>query len=276
MNSATTVFALGVGAVALGFGNAPAFAAASSGLIAHRAVYNVELQDATDRSGITGLEGRLVYEFNGSECSGYTTNFRFVNRIDTGEDVRITDQQSVMFEDVKSGRFEFATKSYTDQKLDKGVSGEAREDGTGVKINLTEPDKRTVEIAQSRFPAEHMLEIIRHAERGEHIFETRIFDGSEDGDIGYLTTVVVGAREKPATIDAEAKVMGKTMASMAYWPVSIAYYDDKKPGDQLPLYTQTFKLYENGITRDLTLDYGDFILKAHLQKLDVLGDGACR
>ena len=40
---------------------------------------------ASDRSGITGLSGRMVYEFNGSPCEGYTVKFRFVTQIDTGE-----------------------------------------------------------------------------------------------------------------------------------------------------------------------------------------------
>ena len=62
---------------------APAFAAAP--LIAHRAVYDLALDKASDRSGIIGLQGRMVYEFNGSPCEGYTVNFRFVTRIDTGE-----------------------------------------------------------------------------------------------------------------------------------------------------------------------------------------------
>ncbi|MBP1849941.1 cell envelope integrity EipB family protein [Rhizobium halophytocola] len=275
MKRATTAIALSVGALSLCIGTDGARAGVGEGLIGHRAVYDVALQDASDRSGIEGLEGRLVYQFSGTACSGYTTNFRFVNRIDTGDDVRITDQQSVMYEDVKSGRFEFETKSFTDQRLDKGVSGAAQEDDKGIKINLTKPDQRMVEIADSRFPAAHMIEIIKHAERHQHIFETRIFDGSEDGDIGYLTTVVVGDQEKPKKPDAETRAMGKDLASMPYWPVSIAYYDDKNPGDQLPVYTQTFKLYENGITRDLTLDYGDFVLKARLKTLDVLDDGAC-
>ena len=48
--------------------------------IAHRAVYDLALDKASDRSGIIGLRGRMVYEFNGSPCEGYTVNFRFVTQ----------------------------------------------------------------------------------------------------------------------------------------------------------------------------------------------------
>ncbi len=46
--------------------------------------------------------------------------------------------------------------------------------------------------------------------------------------------------------------------------MSVAYFDDKTGKDQLPTYRVSFKLYENGITRDLVMDYGDFILSGKL------------
>jgi hypothetical protein len=40
----------------------------------------------------------------------------------------------------------------------------------------------------------------------------------------------------------------------------------------------SFKLYENGITRDLTMDYGDFVLTGRLAKLELLDSksAACK
>lgn len=274
MQSSTTAIVTSVAIIATGMTAATANAAIASGLAPHRAVYDIELKEASERSGIEGLRGRLVYEFNGSECTGYTTNFRFVNRIDTGEQVRVTDQQSVMFEDLKTGTFDFETKSFTDDELDKDVSGSALEEKDGVKIELTEPARRTVEMASSHFPAEHMLEIIERARKGKAIYETRIFDGSEDGDRSYLTTIIVGSSQPMTQADPESAVVGD-LAKATSWPVSIAYFEDDGTGDQLPIYTQSFKLYDNGVTRDLTLDYGDFVLRGRLTKLEFLGDGQC-
>mgnify|MGYP001195773646 CR=1 FL=1 len=275
MHSSRTAIVATVAAVDICLSAMGARAAVAANLVPHRAVYDIELKEASERSGIEGLRGRLVFEFNGSECTGYTTNFRFVNRIDTGDEVRVTDQQSVLFEDLKTGRFDFESKSFTDDSLDKDVSGHASDLKEGVKIELTEPARRTVELASSQFPTEHMLDIIERARKGRTIFETRIFDGSEDGDRSYLTTIVVGNSQPPVTGDPEAQAVGD-LAKSAYWPVSIAYFEEKGSGDQLPIYTQSFKLYENGITRDLTLDYGDFVLSGKLAKLEILGDGTCR
>ncbi len=130
-----------------------AASAATVGLVPHRAVYDIVLKEASDRSGIESVRGRMVYEFNGSSCKGFNTQFRFVTRIDVGEGVRVTDQRSTTFEDVPAGKFRFENKSFTDDQLDKDVSGAAAETDGKVKIELTGPDKRAIELADSRFPA---------------------------------------------------------------------------------------------------------------------------
>lgn len=251
--------------------------AATIGLVPHRAVYDIVLKEASDRSGIEGVRGRMVYEFSGSSCKGFNTKFRFVTRINVGDGVRVTDQRSTTFEDVSAGKFRFDNKSFTDDQLDKDVSGAAAEAGNKVTIELTGPNQRELELAGSRFPAEHMLEVIARARKGERVFESRIFDGSEDGDQTFLTTTIVGAAKKSADSDPETKALAP-LGNSDYWPVSIAYFDEKSKGDQLPIYSQSFKLYENGVTRDLTLDYGDFVLAGKLTKLEVLGppNGDCK
>src|SRR6476659_9954783 len=85
--------------------------AAMRALAPHRAVYDLTLDKASDRSGITGISGRMVYEFNGSACEGYTVTFRFVTRIATGDTTRLTDQQTTTFEDAEGKTFSFVTKS---------------------------------------------------------------------------------------------------------------------------------------------------------------------
>ncbi|TIW05637.1 MAG: DUF1849 family protein, partial [Mesorhizobium sp.] len=78
------------------FSMAPAFAVPA--LQAHRAVYDLSLDKASDRSGITGISGRMVYEFNGSPCEGYTVKFRFVTQIATNDNAtKLTDQQTTTF-----------------------------------------------------------------------------------------------------------------------------------------------------------------------------------
>ncbi len=269
--AATVVSGLGI----LSLGTTAAHAAGPSGLIAHRAVYDLELKDASDRSGIAGMFGRMVYEFNGSDCTGFTTNFRFVTKIDTGDSTRVSDQQTTTFEDLGKRIFRFETKSYTDSQLDKDVRGAAIDDQKGIKVDLTQPHSKQVELIESRFPTEHMLDIIHNAKLGKNFFEAQVFDGSDDGDKPLIATTVVGKEQTPATDDPDAAKAG-AFAKTTFWPVTVAYFNEKSTGDAMPVYRMSFKLYENGITRDLTMDYGDFSLTGKLTKLEVLDTKACQ
>jgi hypothetical protein len=261
--------ALLAGASATSLSAATANATIAGGLVPHRAVYDLELKDATERSGITGMYGRMVYEFDGSYCDGFTTNFRFVTQVDTGDTVRISDQQTKTFENIGARKFRFETKSFTDEQLDKEVEGEAQDVPAGVKVDLNQPASKQIDLAESRFPTEHMLDVIENAKSGRNFFETRVFDGSDNGDKTLVTSTVVGKQEMPGPNDADADKAG-AFSRTAFWPVTIAYFNDNSTGDTLPVYRMSFKLYENGITRDLTMDYGDFVLTGKLTKLELL------
>ncbi|WP_427929153.1 EipB family protein, partial [Agrobacterium cavarae] len=174
---------------------ASAVPASVPNLISHRAVYDLELKDASDRSGIEGMTGRMVYEFTGSSCKGYKTDFRFVTQINTGDAVRMTDQQTTTFEDAVSKKFTFETKSFTDDKLDKEVIGSAADVDGKMKVDLTKPDPREIDLVPGEFPTEHMYQVIENAKLGKRIFESRVFDGSDDGDESLITSTLVGKQQ---------------------------------------------------------------------------------
>ncbi|RWP51593.1 cell envelope integrity EipB family protein [Mesorhizobium sp.] len=250
------------------FSMAPAFAVPA--LQAHRAVYDLSLDKASDRSGITGISGRMVYEFNGSPCEGYTVKFRFVTQIATNDNTtKLTDQQTTTFEDAEGKTFSFVTKSFVDQNLDKEVKGTATKETKGLKVDIDKPEKNSLELTATQFPTQHLVELIDKAEKGENFYETNLFDGSEDADKVMTTTVVVGKKADADKTDPEAPALAK-LATDKYWPVDIAYFDGTdKSGEEVPEYRISFKLHENGITRDLVMDYGEFSMTGKLVNLSL-------
>ena len=46
-------------------------------------------------------------------------------------------------------------------------------------------------------------------------------------------------------------------------------------GEQTPVYAITFELYENGVSRALVLDYGDFVLTGEMTSLDMKDAKPC-
>ena len=250
---------------------------AASPLAPHRAVYDLALDQASERSGITGLTGRMVYEFNGSPCEGYTVKFRFVTDIRTRDVTRLTDQQTTTFEDGDGKNFSFVTKSFVDRNPDTETKGSAEIEGDKLVVNIERPEEATIDLQKTQFPTKHLEELIDKAKAGETFYQTSLFDGSEDADRVMSTTVVIGKKQVADDSDPEKKVLANLGAD-EFWPVDIAYFDESKNNAALtPEYRISFKLHENGMSRDLVMDYGDFAMKGTLVNLSlfppVAGDG---
>lgn len=260
------------------FSTVPAFAVPV--LQPHRAVYDISLNKANERSGITGISGRMVYEFNGSQCEGYTVKFRLVTRISTTDAMRMTDQQTTTFEDGEGKTFSFVTKSFIDQNLEKEVKGTAHREKDSVRVDIDKPEPNTVTLDLTQFPTQHMFELIDKAEKGENFYETSLYDGSEDADRTMLTTVIIGKSAEASSKDPELPVLA-TLKKDKFWPVDIAYFNPAESygGEAMPEYRISFKMYENGLTRDLQMDYGDFSMTGKLVDLslfDAARAGSCK
>lgn len=240
---------------------------AGSALVPHRAVYDLSLDRASDRSGITGINGRMVYEFTGSRCDGYTVKFRFVTRIDSAETTRLTDQQTTTYEDAEGEVFNFVTRSFVDQALEKEVKGSARREPGGTAVALEKPNETAIVLSPTQFPTQHLKELIDKAATGENFYETTLFDGSDDADEVMTTTVVIGRAEEPANGDPEFEALPHREA---FWPVSIAYFNASGTGgEEVPVYSISFKLHESGVTRGLRMDYGEFAMLGQLVDLSM-------
>lgn len=251
-------------------------ASATSVLAPHRAVYDLVLDKASDKSGITQLAGRMVYEFNGSPCEGYTTNFRYVTQIDTNEASNMTDQQTTTFEEGDGKSFSFVTKSFVNQALEKEVKGTATAEPQGLKVDIEKPEAEKVELAKTQFPTQHLIEMIAKAAKGETFYETNLFDASEDADKVMTTTVIIGKPEGAPADDPERKALAG-LAGEKFWPVDIAYFEISGAGEETPQSSMSFKLHENGLTRDMTMDYGEFSMHGTLVDLKLLPqDTTCK
>lgn len=267
---------------AAGFGVVPAAAAPAdlgSALASHQAVYELKLIKASERSGLTGVDGRLVYEFTGSVCEGFTSQFRFVTRFVNNEGkTRITDLRTSTFEDGEGKSFNFLNQNYVDQRLVEESKGVAKLTGTGATAEVSKPQKHTVDFAaDALFPTRHMATLIAAAKSGQSFADIKLYDGSENGDRVYQTAIVIGKEQTgPDEFGDEAGKDSVVFAGKRHWPVTISYYDvRKKSDDGLPEYQLSFLLYENGVTRKLKLDYGDFVLSGTLSELKPLEAKAC-
>jgi hypothetical protein len=248
-------------------------------LAAHRAIYEMTLDDARTASGITGIDGRMVFEFTGSECNGYSLNMRMVTQMtDSQGQTNLTDLRSSTWEQGDGQKFRFQSTQYLNDKLGDVTMGRAVREtpNEAVKVNLSQPARAELDLAGPvLFPTQHSLALIDAARAGLALFQARIYDGSEKGRKVYDTTAFIGAMVAPgADPKLEAVAKDKGLGELASWPVSIGYFEPK--GDDLtPSYQIDFRLYENGVSRELLIDYGDFSIHGTLTSLEYLKAPEC-
>lgn len=263
------------GMVLVGMALAARHAAAEDGVVLapHRAVYDLTLAETRGGTGVTSVVGRMVYDLVGAPCEGYTQNMRFVTRMSNQSgSITVADLRSSTWEDAVGQRFRFDSSQYRDEKATEATAGDAARLSTTqeIKVDLTKPSKRSLSLpAGAYFPVQHTIALIQAARAGKASFRADLYDGSEQGEKVYDTVSALGHalapgsnRKLPAVASAER------LNGLRAWPVSIAYFEPRSQGlDALPVYQITFWMFENGVSRKLHIDYGEFALQGDLTEI---------
>jgi hypothetical protein len=258
----------------------PAHAAQIVPLAAHRAIYELSLDPEKNSTRVDSARGRIAYEFRGNACEGYSVNLRQVTELDTGEGPSTTsDLRSATWEDASSRNFRFKNQNYVNRELKDEVDGTAsREPDGSLLVKLGKSKSGPIRFGGPiLLPTEQIFKIIREGEEGKHFLEARVFDGSPDGRKVYQTlSVIGGVRMGDAEVEAAARV--PALSGLKRFPVTVSYFDkekEKESGEQTPAYTLAFELYENGVSRALRLDYGNFALKGELKSIEFFNPAPC-
>jgi hypothetical protein len=228
---------------------------------------------------VQSVRGRILYDFSGSSCEGYSLEFRQVAELDNGEGkISLSDLRSNTWEDGAAKSYRFASQNFLNQKQLDAVEGKAERRPGAVVVTLTKPIEQTVELdAAIVFPTEHVVRILQAAREGKTILEFPIYDGSETGQKVYNSLTVIGRTIGPGERELTDAASGnKALAALRRWPVTVSYFDRSKPaGEQTPVYAISFDLYENGVSRTLTLDYNDFSISGVLKSLEMRSSKPC-
>ncbi len=252
-------------------------------LAPHRAVYDLKLSKSHGSRGIEGVRGRILYDFSGNACDGYELQFRQVSELDSGEgQAALSDLRSNTWEDGDAKKFRFSSENLFNQRSTDVVNGHAERNTKTVAVSLSKPKETNFSVPIGAvFPTEHMRRIIAAAREGKSVLEFPVYDGSETGEKLYNTLTVIGRPIPPGEktpTDAAAKI--PDLAKLTRWPVTISYFDKKdekgeQTGEQTPVYSIGFELYENGISRALILDYTDFTISGEMTSLELKKPKPC-
>src|SRR5580704_11254608 len=173
----TLVLTLATVVIASGFAWGRAEAAASGPFLAHQALYDLNLMKSRGSSSISSARGRILYKFSGSACEGYTSEFRQVSELDSGEGkVTLSDLRSTSWEDGAGKSYRFKIDSRMNDTDTSPVDGVAERTGDHITVKLKQPEVKTFTLDGSTvFPTEQIQRIVAAAREGKSVLELTVY-----------------------------------------------------------------------------------------------------
>ena len=251
-------------------------------LVPHRAIYEMTLDTSRQGSGVTNIDGRMVFELTGSDCEGYTQNMRFViNVMDDEGSGTITDVRSSSWEKADGNRFRFNSSQYNNQQLQEVTTGDASRvsnSRTSVNVRLRKPSEVELKLpGEVLFPIQHSRALIKAAREGRSVLQAAYYDGAEKGQKVYATTAIIGKAKLPGIETDVGEAVTKHLHGHVSWPIAISYFDDDSgDAEAMPVYELSFRIYDNGVSRKLLIDYGDFSIRGKLSSIEFFDVSGCK
>ena len=248
--------------------------ASDTRLAGHRAIYDLVLGRNRAGSGVAMAEGRMVIEF-ADVCDGYTLTQQLRMRLGDGDDsYSTTDFRVVNWESLDGKRFRFSTRHSVNGQEDEAYEGTAElKDGAG-EVHYTKPEETTANLIPGTvFPTMHTVDLLRAARKDERFVTRTLFDGSDD----TIASHVVGVIGASSVTDPPRLAKGKEgdlLRGKASWPVRLAFFGIDN-NEELPEYEVGFRLYDNGISGDMEMAYGDFSIDALLTRIEAMPRPDC-
>jgi hypothetical protein len=263
--SVAVVLGLSAGMVSI------AGAAIAAELAPHRALYTLGLERSDGESGVTGASGTMAYEL-GETCDAWTVEQRYRLKMGYSESPDVTIASSLESSEAKNGlRYRFdhnETRTGEDEK----TAGTAKLDGEdkGGAIDFDSPSDKKIKLPpRVLFPTAHTALLIDKAIAGENFVSKQIFDGgAADGPV--LVSAVIGAKVEP---DPELAKKSPLLDHPG-WRVRLAFFPPDQKVEK-PDYEIGMVLLDNGVSRDMVIDYGDYAIRAKLDDIEKLPKPGC-
>ncbi len=253
-------------------------------LSAHRALYEITLESVRNGSEITDLRGRMMLEW-ADACDGWTVNQKVRMVLSHIGGPPLNNEFSfTSFESKEGERFRFSMRSSADGRpyeefVGTATRGAPAKSTSGGHVEFTLPDGVEIELPEeTMFPSEHMFLVVERALAGERMIARTVFSGTGPDSVHEVTAFIgpeipkdskrVGA-EDPEADDAMLGLTG-----LRSWPVAMAYFPYEQQ-ELEPEFEVSYRLLENGVAGNLLLDYGEFAMRAVLDKIEFLASPNC-
>jgi EipB-like len=244
-------------------------------VVPHRALYIMSLESAKPSSGVVGANGTLAYQW-GETCDGWTIEQRYKLNMQYEEDPAAEIGSAFVTWEAKDGLgYRFNERKTRNGQLEEEIRGDATlnaKDHAGT-ANFVKPKEQSFDLPSgSFFPTAHTLTLIRKGEAGESFLAAPVFDGSEfDGAV--LISAVIGPKAASGAALPVSDV-NSPLLQRPSWKMRLAFFPQSSK-DERPDYELAMRMLDSGISSEMVIDYGDYVVRAKLKELTALTKPAC-
>jgi|HubBroStandDraft_1064217.scaffolds.fasta_scaffold00038_4 hypothetical protein len=241
----------------------------------HRALYLMTLDSAKPNSGVAGANGTLAYQW-GETCDGWTIEQRYKLAMEYEDDPAAEIGSAFVTWESKDGlSYRFNERKTRNGQLEEEIRGEATlnaKDHAGV-AKFVKPKEQTLDLPKgSFFPTAHTLTLIRKGEAGESFLAAPVFDGSEF-EAAVLISAVIGPKTAVGAVVPVSDVKSPLLLRPS-WKIRLAFFPESSK-EERPDYELGMRLLDSGISSEMIIDYGDYVVRAKLQELEPMPKPAC-
>lgn len=238
----------------------------------HRAIYDVTLDQAPS-GAVSEVSGTLSIDWQ-LGCSGWTFEYRSVIDVTQAESGRVRlSTVATTWESATGSEYRFNVRHSTNGHELEKIEGYAvlRDPGADGTVKFTAPRERTMALpAGTLFPMAHSMAVMKAAvSRKAPVFlPLSVFDGMDVQGL-YLVNAVIGkSPQAGAASPGGSPEVSQLQRDQRAWPVSLAYFKtvDRQPA---PSHEMRLLIYENGVSDQLVIDFGDFRIRARIEKLEI-------
>jgi len=144
----------------------------------------------------------------------------------------------------------------------------------GGVAEFTKPEQATIALKPDvLFPTAHTLYLIDQAQAGAPFVVRQVFDGTTVDDATTISGVI-GPTLQPGEEAADEHPIKSPLLDRPSWRMRLGFFPAESKSEE-PDYELGMRLMDNGVSQDMALDYGDYVVKARLERIEPLPKPTC-
>ncbi len=243
------------------------------------ALYSLTLDSAKSASGVVGATGAMFYEW-GEACDGWTVEQRFRLRLAYAEEDSVDISSTLVTWESKDGlSYRFNERRMRNGELDEEHPRRGPLDGPGKggTAEFTKPETGDHRPGAGRAVPHraHAVADRRSARPATSNSSRATCSTAPRSKTPAQVTAVIGPELKPSGGKAP-KPLNDPLLQRPSWHIRLAFFPSDGKSDQTePDYELGMRLLDNGVTQDMKLDYGDYVIHATLDEIEALPKPGC-